>query len=63
MAALELNDRKRVTFYPREESSPMHVPHSARLRNLVFALITAGSALLITAATVFADSGSGPFPR
>ncbi|HYC07524.1 MAG TPA: hypothetical protein VEG29_06330 [Candidatus Binatia bacterium] len=41
----------------------MHVPHRARVRNLVFALITAGSAILITAATVFADSGSGPFPR
>jgi len=41
----------------------MHVPHRARVRNLVFALITAGSALLITAATVFADSGAGPYPR
>jgi hypothetical protein len=41
----------------------MNVPRHHRARNLIFALITAGSFLLASVATAFADSGGGPFPR
>ena len=41
----------------------MHVPQHPRVRNFFFALITAGSFLLVSLATVLADSHGGPYPR
>ncbi|MFI5225834.1 MAG: hypothetical protein ACHQ3P_04080 [Candidatus Limnocylindrales bacterium] len=41
----------------------MHFPQHPRVRNFFFALITAGSLLMISALTVLADSGAGPYPR
>jgi hypothetical protein len=41
----------------------MHVPQHLGVRNFFFALITAGSLLMLSVVTAFADSGGGPFPR
>ena len=41
----------------------MHVPRHHRVRNFFFALVTAGSFLMISVATALADGGGGPFPR
>jgi hypothetical protein len=41
----------------------MHIPQHPRIRNLIFALISAGTLLMVSAITVLADSGGVPYPR